>query len=388
MQPFEWLIPELSNAQWFAHGLIFVINIGLLFLSKPILSLIESTDESDTKLRIFRSLNILVLVLHVFDLAFLRVSAYYENYFINVGLSLMAVYASLFAYSFCGLLAKKRFGSEKIVDEKKVYLNTYSTRLVELILLVVIILTLVYALIKIWGADSMLETTGIFGILVAFLAFTSNIWAPDIISGLIILNTKMLEDGDVVVVDGFPDEYIISKVTLIYVILYDVRNNHRTLIRNSQFTERKIDNLSRVASTDGVRKSLRYNIGYPLLPGESAEQRLDKLTSFTNRVDRMFSLAQESCKDQKNIKINANRDFEWSLTRTADYALEYTLWIYLERIPNTKVTSTIRKHLVSTLYQVNEAVYAAAIAEAIDLSTPNLATVEIQAPSAPAIPAM
>jgi len=388
MQPFEWLIPELSNAQWFAHGLIFVINIGLLFLSKPILSLIESTDEGDTKLRIFRSLNILVLVLHVFDLAFLRVSAYYENYFINVGLSLMAVYASLFAYSFCGLLAKKRFGSEKIVDEKKVYLNTYSTRLVELILLVVIILTLVYALIKIWGADSMLETTGIFGILVAFLAFTSNIWAPDIISGLIILNTKMLEDGDVVVVDGFPDEYIISKVTLIYVILYDVRNNHRTLIRNSQFTERKIDNLSRVASTDGVRKSLRYNIGYPLLPGESAEQRLDKLTSFTNRVDRMFSLAQESCKDQKNIKINANRDFEWSLTRTADYALEYTLWIYLERIPNTKVTSTIRKHLVSTLYQVNEAVYAAAIAEAIDLSTPNLATVEIQAPSAPAIPAM
>ncbi len=388
MQPFEWLIPELSNAQWFAHGLIFVINIGLLFLSKPILSLIESTDEGDTKLRIFRSLNILVLVLHVFDLAFLRVSAYYENYFINVGLSLMAVYASLFAYSFCGLLAKKRFGSEKIVDEKKVYLNTYSTRLVELILLVVIILTLVYALIKIWGADSMLETTGIFGILVAFLAFTSNIWAPDIISGLIILNTKMLEDGDVVVVDGFPDEYIISKVTLIYVILYDVRNNHRTLIRNSQFTERKIDNLSRVASTDGVRKSLRYNIGYPLLPGESAEQRLDKLTSFTNRVDRMFSLAQESCKDQKKIKINANRDFEWSLTRTADYALEYTLWIYLERIPNTKVTSTIRKHLVSTLYQVNEAVYAAAIAEAIDLSTPNLATVEIQAPSAPAIPAM
>jgi hypothetical protein len=102
----------------------------------------------------------------------------------------------------------------------------------------------------------------------------------------------------------------------------------------------------------------------------------------------MFSLAQESCKDQKNIKINANRDFEWSLTRTADYALEYTLWIYLERIPNTKVTSTIRKHLVSTLYQVNEAVYAAAIAEAIDLSTPNLATVEIQAPSAPAIPAV
>ncbi len=372
MYSIEWLIPELSNTQWLIHGSIFLTNITLLIFARPILQLIEAERDSDTKLKIFLTLNILVLILHVIDLAFLRVSNNYENYFINLGLSLMTLYAGMFSYSLCGFLSRKKFGTEKLLDNNKVFLDSYSSRLVDIIILFVIAITTIYALIKIWGADSMLETTGIFGIVAAFLAFTSNIWAPDIISGLIILNTQMLEDGDVVVVDGHADEYIISKVTLIYVILYDVRNNHRTLIRNSQFTQRKIDNLSRVASTDGVRQALTYKIGYPALEGSTPEERLKQLNSFKNRVGRVFNMAFEECSAQSDIKINESRPFEWSLTSAGDFALEYTLWVYLERIPNTKITSTIRKHLMGTIYKVNESVYTAAAAEEVDLSTPIL----------------
>ena len=322
MYSIEWLIPELSNTQWLIHGSIFLTNITLLIFARPILQLIEAERDSETKLKIFLTLNILVLVLHVIDLAFLRVSNNYENYFINLGLSLMTLYAGMFSYSLGGFLSRKKFGTEKLLDDNKVFLDSYSSRLVDIIILFVIVITVIYALIKIWGADSMLETTGIFGIVAAFLAFTSNIWAPDIISGLIILNTQMLEDGDVVVVDGHTDEYIISKVTLIYVILYDVRNNHRTLIRNSQFTQRKIDNLSRVASTDGVRQALKYNIGYPALKGSTPEERLKELNSFKNRVGRVFNMAFEECITQTDIKINESRPFEWSLTNTGDFALE------------------------------------------------------------------
>ena len=380
MHSIEWLIPELSNSQWLAHGAIFLINIGLLVFARPILNLAEANSDKDNnaKVKIFQSLNILVLILHCIDLTFLRASNHYENYFIKVGLSLMTVYAGLFIYSLCCFLSKKRFGTEKLLDNNKVYLDTYSTRLVDLILLAVIALTALYALIKIWGADSMLETTGIFGILIAFLAFTSNIWAPDIISGLIILNTQILEDGDVVVVEGHPDEYIISKVTLIYVILYDIRNNHRTLIRNSQFTQSRIDNLSRIASTDGVRQALTYKIGYPSLSAASPEERSTQLSSFQNRVDRVFKLTFENCCNKSDIKINENRPFEWALTNTGDFALEYTLWVYLERIPNTKVTSTIRKHLMGTIYNVNEAVYTASIIEDVNLSTPTISQVDIR----------
>jgi len=368
----EWFIPDLSQTKWLIHGLIFLANISLLLFAQPILKLIEGERDSPTKLKIFRTLNILVLALHAIDIGLLRISNSYENYFINVGLSLMAVYAGLFSYSICSFFSRKKFGTEKLLDKNKVFLDSYSSRLVDIILLFIIAITTIYALIKIWGADSMLETTGIFGIVAAFLAFTSSIWAPDIISGLIILNTEILEDGDVVVVDGHPDEYIISKVTLIYIILYDVRNNHRTLIRNNQFIRNKIDNLSRIASTDGVRQNLVYNIGYPKIQGGTPEERSKQLKSFKNRIDRLFNLAYEDCNGQPDIKINQGRPFEWALTNTGDFSLEYTLWIYLERIPNTKITATIRKHLMGTIYKVNEAVYTASILEEIDLSTPTL----------------
>jgi len=65
------------------------------------------------------------------------------------------------------------------------------------------------------------------------------------------------------------------------------------------------------------------------------------------------------------------------MTNAGDYALEYTLWVYLERIPNTKVTSTIRRHLMGTLYKVNEAVFTASMAEGIDLSTPDVVTARV-----------
>jgi hypothetical protein len=372
-----WLIPELSHTQWLVHAFIFFCNICLLVFARPILQFIDGDKGSDTKVKIFQLVNVLVLILHSFDLIFLSLNKGYENFFIHVGLSLMAVYGSLFIYSLCCFFSRKKFGTQKTLDDNTLYLDSYSSRLVDIIVLVIIVLATIYTLIKIWGADSMLETTGIFGIMFAFLAFTSNIWAPDIISGLIILNTEILQDGDVVVVDGHPDEYVISKVTLIYVILYDVRNNHRTLVRNNQFIRNKIDNLSRIASTDGVRQALRYNIAYPAFDGSTKEERGKQLNEFKNKIDKLFTLSQEYCTDKPDIKINNSRSFEWSLTNAGDFALEYTLWIYLERIPNTKVTATIRKHLMGTIYRVNEAVYSASIIENIDLSTPVLNQVQL-----------
>jgi hypothetical protein len=93
----------------------------------------------------------------------------------------------------------------------------------------------------------------------------------------------------------------------------------------------------------------------------------------------MFALAEENCLNKPGITINHGSSFEWAMTSAGDYALEYTLWIYLERIPNTKVTAKIRKHLMGTIHKVNEAVYYASIIEGLDLSTPTLNQVSLDA---------
>ena len=382
MDLLQQLFPELSQPELIVHAIIFIGNITLFLFARPILKLIEGRRVSDTKVRIFRAVNVLVFILHFIGLVLIRINVDFQAYFSKLGYSIMLIYGAMLFYNFFCAQSRKRFGKQRTLDNNTVYLETYSSRMVDLVFLVVLILSVIYFLILIWNAEHLFA--GIYGVIAAFLAFTSGIWAPDIISGLIILNTEILEDGDVVVIDGHKNEYVIGRVTLIYVILYDIRNNHRTLMRNSQFTERRIDNLSRVTSSSGIRQALLYKIGYPSF-SDDPETRKAELSDFKSRIGDMFEQAYSVCCEQENIMINANAPFEWALTNAGDFALEYTLWIYLDRIPNTKVTATVRKHLMGTIYKINEAVFDASIAEGIDLSTPNVHQV-VMAKTAPPPP--
>lgn len=376
---------ELTSGKYPFVSLLFFLNIFLLLLARPIINWIAPGQDNKTKIKIAQALNLVVIVFQLVDFALRQSFTGYESsYLLNLGVSLMIIYTGVFFYSASGTFTRKRFGKARTIDTKTVYLESYNSRLVNIVVLAMIVLTIVYILIQVWGADSLLETTGIIGILLVFLGFTSSIWAPDIVSGLIILNSEMLVDGDVVVIDGHPNEYIIGRVTLIYAVLYDVRNNHRTLLRNTQFIQSRIDNLSRIASSDGVRQAFKYNIGYPAFSAQRQERETE-LAAFQKNIGDMFTRGYEACCANEEIKINRNKPFEWALTNAGDYALEYTMWAYLDRIPNTKVTATIRRHLMGTLYKINENVFTASVAEGVDLSTPDLvnARLENDAPSPP-----
>ena len=381
------LFPQMSQTHLMIQVGIFVGNILLFLFARPILKLIDPVAVTEPKVRLFRAVNVFVFILQVIGLLLVWLN-FGQNqgpstYLTNLGFSIMAIYGIMLLYSFLGAQIKRRFGKERNLDNKAIFLETYSSRLVNLIMLVVLVISLIYALIVIWGAEDKFD--GIYAILAGFLAFTATIWAPDIISGLIILNTEILEDGDVVMIDGHKNEYVIGRVTLIYVVLYDIRNNHRTLMRNSQFTQNRIDNLSRVTSSNGVRQGLLYKIGYPPFSGHK-EERLAQLAEFKDSISDMFTAANQVCIENEDIMINDSKPFDWAMTNAGDFALEYTLWIYLDRIPNTKITSTIRKHLMGTIYKVNEAVFEASIAENIDLSTPNVQQI-IMPSEAPNMPA-
>ena len=376
------LVSELTSGDRLGLNILFFLNIILLLFARPIVNLISPDQENKNKIKIFQALNLLVIVLQIVDFALRQSFPEYGQsreglegteggYLVKLGISLMVIYGGVFLYSLCGTLSRKRFGRSRVIDDQTIYIETYNSRLVTIVLMSVIVLTIIYTLIKIWGGDSLLETTGIFGIFLVLMSFTSSIWAPDIFSGMIILNSDILVDGDVVVIDGHDDEFIIARVTLIYVVLYDVRHNHRTLLRNTQFIQSRIDNLSRIASSDGIRQAYKYNIGYPEFSADP-HVRQKEFLEFKESIEDLFSRAFEMCQDKEHIKINQNKPFEWALTSAGDYALEYTMWVYLERIPNTKVTSTIRRHLMGTMFKVNEAVFEASILEGIDLSTPCL----------------
>lgn len=368
---FNVLIPDFSQIEWLAHACIFALNLILLFFAKPIINRIDPGQDHSIALKIFVTINIFFLIFHALDIVLMMLNLDYQNLFIKLAYTALCFYVSVLVFKVGNAFFRRRFGKAKTFEGELIYQDSYSSRVVELIFLVTIFLFATYTFIKVWGMDSLLETTGIFGITIGFAALTSSVWAPDILSGLIILNTNILEDGDVVVIDGYSDEYIIHKVSFIYTVLYDIRNNHRTFIRNKKFIESKIDNLSRIASTDGIRKSIKYNIGYPNFSNDK-DIRLDNLASFSKKIDKVFLLANEMAIEKNDLPIKKKKSFEWFLTNTGDYALEYTLFIYLEPVTTTKVTSVARKHLLSSLYNVNTIVLESSTLVGLELKTPDL----------------
>jgi len=362
MDAFVSTLP-FSNTELGIHLLVLVVNLLLLLFSKPIVSLFKNRSDKDLELLLFRSLNLLFLFFHLLDFVLIIFHKDYQNTFSRMGLMLVTIYVSAFLFSLLSYLSRKKFGVEKKFDDKISYIDTYNSRLVDLIVLVVISVVSLYIIIDIWDFDSLLQTTGIFGIAAAFLALTNQIWAPDMFFGMVILNSKMLEDGDVIQFANEKDEYIINKVTLIYTILLDVRNNHRTLIKNSKLVDSRVDNLSKKASTDGLRMKLSYKIGYP--PKEEIE-------GFKKQINDMFLEVNEVSIADEEIKINPKVPFEWYLHETGDYALQYNLFYYIDTLPNTKVTKTVRSYLLKTPNLVNEKVYEASLKHNIDLSTPIL----------------
>lgn len=353
----------LSDTEFGLHFLVLFINLLLLFFSKPLVTLFRKNHEKDFQLSLFRTLNVLFLFFHLLDFVLIVFHKDYQNVFSRMAWMLVTMYLGVFFFSFLSYLSRKKFGIKKKFDDKTSYIDTYNSRLVDLIVLVAISIISLYIIIDIWDFDSLLQTTGIFGIAAAFLALTNQIWAPDMFYGMVILNSKMLEDGDVIQFGNDSDEYIINKVTFIYTILLDVRNNHRTLIKNSKLVDTRVDNLSKKASTDGLRMKLSYKIGYPAK---------EEIESFKKRINDMFCEAHEKAIKDENIKINEKISFEWYLRETGDYALVYDLFYYVDSLPNTKVTRTVRSYLLKTPNLLNEEVYNASLKYDIDLSTPIL----------------
>jgi len=374
-------LPDVANLNWFAVAYsvgILLVNLGLYIFAPKIIKYFNSGKENSFQLTILRSVNMLFIALSILDYIISFVTDAYSNYFSGVAYTLLVVYISSFAYNALSLLSRKKFGREKEMDGKSTYIDTYNSRLIDIIVMVIIIFIAVYMVINAWGLTSMLETTGLMGLIVAFLALTNSIWAPDPYYCMVILSSDMLEDGDVVHIEGMDDTYIISRVTFIYTLLFNTRTNYKTLVRNSKLIELHIDNLTKKASTDGLRHALTFKIGYPKIDGtlDIKSHQSKDMRDFLKQVDEMFKSVAENAKEDELVQLNPNVDMEWMMTETGDYAIEFTLVYFLDTLPKTKITRNIRKHIVGTRNRLLRLTYEASVEHGLSLATPDLISLQ------------
>ena len=328
--------------------IVISVNVLLMIFARRILHTFYHDSNTSPGFRyrvnIFRTFNVLIVVLY----------AYY-NFYSDAdedpvslkSLSIIVVlYLCYVGSHIAHYIIQKRFGKVREIDGKSQYVETYNSRILSLFTAIVIFIIAFVSVIQLLGFDSLLEAGGAIGIVGVFLALTQSAWAPDMFSGLIILNSRMMEVGDVIEFnDGDTTLGVVYKTKVFHTEILNLINNHRIMIKNDKLRQNTIHNLSKFASSKGLRELLTFNIDY----------NVDE-----SKVRSMLQLAFDSVVADVDVSIMDQFPVEVGVLDTGDHAVKWGVYYYTKDI----------KRILSTRQKIREHVLKTAKSMSISLATP------------------
>ena len=331
--------------------IILGVNVLLLLFAKQILKQVYSNPDKvphfSRKVMIFRALNLLIMIMYGYY-RFFQGSAQNENkaLWLNVIAVLAVIYFAYLAMHLAHAFLVRQYGKERVINGKKRFSSTYQTRLLTIFSSTFIGLLALIGIIRLLGFDSLLEAGGVIGIIGVFLALTSSIWAPDIFHGLIILNSDMFSEGDVIQFkDGETVYGLVYKTKVFHTVILNIVNNHRVMIRNSKLRDFTVHNLSKFASAKGLRENLSFKIGYDISP---------------DKVRDLFEAVYSMAKDDSGIALEEQYELEYGIKNTGDHAVEWVFYYYTKDVEKLMLT---RQRLMILMLETS-------IQKGISLSTP------------------
>jgi hypothetical protein len=344
MEQFTALIDRFDTLGYIIIG----VNLLLLLFAKQILKLVYSNPEKvsnfSRKVMIFRALNLLIILAY----GYFRFFQDKDNkaFLVNIIAVLAIIYFAYLAMHIAHGFLVRYYGKEREINGKKRFTSTYQTRLLSIFSSVFIGIIALLSIIRLLGFDSILEAGGVIGFIGVFLALTSSIWAPDIFHGLIILNSDMISEGDVIQFKDSEEIYgLVYKTKVFHTVILNIANNHRIMIRNSKLRDFTVHNLSKFASARGLRESLSFKIGYDV---------------DTDTVKDLFETVYDIAKDDADIQIEEQYELEYGIKDTGDHAVEWLFFYYTKDVEKLMLT---RQRLLLLMLETS-------IEKGISLSTP------------------
>lgn len=202
-----------------------------------------SADKTDEKILNFRQRAIRGFAMLVIALLgyyhYYRSGQAYNSFAFRLISILVVVYLGFLCANILGTFVRVRFGRQYTIAGTNRIADTYASRALSIFLSIFIALIALISVIRIAGFDSLLEAGGVIGFIGVFLALTQGAWAPDIISGLIILNSKVLQERDVVKLSDANATFLgtVYRTRAFHTELLKVVDNHRVMIRNSRIRD-------------------------------------------------------------------------------------------------------------------------------------------------------
>ncbi|WP_456375008.1 mechanosensitive ion channel domain-containing protein [Thiolapillus sp.] len=293
-------------------------NLLLLLFSRRLLKFIFPEHEDEG---LFRSRLNLFRVASVIALAIIISSAIMHPgsgaLWITRTLGVMlAIYIAWLCFYFIARLIRRRWGGERKRGDETVFVETYNSRLLTLIAGAVVSVVTLVAVIRIMGYSTLLEAGGVLGVLGVMLAITQSSWVPDLVSGLVILNSRLIAEGDIIQLGEDNNQVgMVFRTKVFFTEILHLANNHRILIQNSKLRSMTVHNLSRFASAKGLRESLNINVSYDV----TEEQ-----------VNDLFNQVMEYAREDNDLPLENQYEVEIRATRGGDYAVQWTCFYYIK----------------------------------------------------------
>jgi small-conductance mechanosensitive channel len=259
----------------------------------------------------------------------------------------MVVFSAFWASQILQFLIRRQYGKIRDVAGEKTISDTHNSRLLSLLVVSLVFVFALIGVVQVLGFDDLLKAGGIIGVIGVMLALTQASWAPDIISGLILLNSDFIDEGDVIEIEDGKTIALVFRTKLFHTELFNLVNNNRILLKNAKLREMTIQNLSKFASIRGYRENLSFKIGYDHKPAE---------------VRELFEAAFERVLKVSEISIESNHPLEVRVIDTGDYAIKWGVYYYTKDL----------KKLIKTRQQFTEIILDESIQRGISLSTPDL----------------
>lgn len=329
------------------HYATIAVNLLLLLLARPILERLGSkatTRQFDFQVNVMRGLNLAILAAVCYN-------AFYSNNDSGNGLALkllsilVVTYLAYLASNIASYVMRRRYGRANTNTEGQQFSDTYHSRMLTLVVSTFIAIVALITIIRIAGFSSLLEAGGVVGFIGVFLALTQAAWAPDIISGLVLLNSDMLSEGDLIEITDPPLIGRVFKTKIFHTVLIDVVNNHRVMISNSKLRDHTIQSLSKFASARGLREKLVFKIGYD---------------TTSTAVKKMFTEAFDNACVATEGKLDNTHPLEIRVLDTGDHAVEWGVFYYIKEVQS----------LIATRQLFVEEILDTSIRHNISLATP------------------
>ncbi|MEM7243967.1 MAG: hypothetical protein AAF533_01415 [Acidobacteriota bacterium] len=263
MSVIDWLRdhPVATNFTAFDWVIVALNVLTLVFSGRIARAFRPDPDEASYRTRVWalRGLNILLLALQaVAALAEFRQVTLVSQ----TGLTLLLAYLCI---HFANVFFLRRYGRQREIEGETVRTQTYQSSVFSLIAMIAIGSVALLVIMNIWETTSWLKATSVLGGLLVALVATKDQWAPDTVSGLIILYNGQIRPGAVVRSDELDLLAIALRTTLTETTFKDLVQRHHVVVPNRRLREAKVEILSDCTGS-GLWEYHDFNISYDCSP--------------------------------------------------------------------------------------------------------------------------